>query len=302
MPNAIAPTSEQLLPDTAVRCESDDAFMSASSSFETPLVSPTDSPGKSPAPGSGRPWRTRSTKPRRSWLVTANTCWGGARTFRPSAKTTATAASPGSAGSPPPETDTTDPRSSPSGGGSARSRTLMRADPSGVVAVPSKRTPPVDGSTFVVTVTARSVTRPSRAAATAARSAWTIATCAEAIPAAAQATATRGRSRARRPGLGPTSSGRGFVRRCRTSRIATAANAAAVEPQSSAATPGAHSGRRTDARAAPHVAPATGIMRKSRGVTPSPGRAAIREPWARCRRPRADRRPFRRAPRCRANR
>ena len=312
IPKAIAATSEQLLPDTAVRCDSDDAFISASSSSVTPLVSPTESPGSSPAPGSGRSCVTNETKPRRRSLAIANTCCGGARISSASANTTATDASPASDGSPPPETATRAPRSRACGGSSMRSSTRTGADAPSTDADPSNRTPPADGSTLVRTCTTRSDTRPSSSAATAARAGWARATWAATIPAAAHATARRGnkgaadRNRCRSAAVtcSDPADEAAPPDRCvaREARKGAAPSAAIASAQSAPAIHGAQAGRSTEAIAAPHAATATGSMRRSRPVTPSPGRAATRAPWGRCPKRRADRRPWRRAPRCRASR
>ncbi len=61
-PAAIAMTRTQFAPLTAVRCDREEVFIAASSAPSTPSVSPTESPGTSPAPGSGSP-RVAATNP-----------------------------------------------------------------------------------------------------------------------------------------------------------------------------------------------------------------------------------------------
>ena len=70
-PKAMPTTSAQFAPDTAVRCDSDDRFIAASSSGPTRDVSPTARPGTSPAPGSGRPTVARSSPRRRPEAMAA---------------------------------------------------------------------------------------------------------------------------------------------------------------------------------------------------------------------------------------
>ena len=93
-----APTTRaQFAPDTAVRCDSDDSVMAVSVAASRPDVSPTASPGMSPAPGCGSP-RVEATSPSRSPSNVAHTpCGGGARSTS-FARSTRAARSAGSAG------------------------------------------------------------------------------------------------------------------------------------------------------------------------------------------------------------
>lgn len=256
-----------MLPDTAVRCDSDEAFICASSSSDTALVSPTDSPGRSPPPGSGRPRTTSSTNPRRSALATPKTCGGRSTTSAERAKIVATAGSPASVGFPPPAIVTRAPRSRPSGASPVRRTATVAVAPS-IVADPLNRTPPRVGSTFVVTCTTRSRTGPSSASATVARAGNASHAPLAATAAAAQATAASASTPRR-------------VRKAAT-RSAPAAHHTTI-----AAVP-AMGGHSTTASAVAQVASATGTRRRSR-ITPSPVRATIRARAARCPTPRGDR-------------
>ncbi len=91
---AMPTTSAQLAPDTAVRCESDAAFIAASSVGDTMDVSPTASPGTRPAPSPGRP-PTARTSPRRSSAAAAAAPSAAWTTSTPrDAQSTTTARSP----------------------------------------------------------------------------------------------------------------------------------------------------------------------------------------------------------------
>gem|GEM_PF-6823954 len=83
-------TRAQFAPETAVRCVSDEAFMSSSSAGSTRRVSPTARPGRScpPEPGSAR---TTSTKPLRCAFDQA-TSGGGSPVTAPVARAKASTA------------------------------------------------------------------------------------------------------------------------------------------------------------------------------------------------------------------
>lgn len=158
-----APTTiAQFAPETAVRCDSDEAFIAVSVVLSSMLVSPTARPGTRPAPGCGSP-TVECTNARRTSSSAPQTPGGGVVASTVSARTRRTARSVGSLGDARPVTVTVLP--SPTGCRASRASTatatragtapLTRSGPAVTAsaiasnqAVPSGRT-----STRPVTVT-----------------------------------------------------------------------------------------------------------------------------------------------------
>lgn len=293
-PNAIPTTSAQFAPLTAVRCESDDAFIAVSSPGSTVEVSPTASPAMSPRPGSGSPAVT-STRPRRSSDATDSAPVGpDSSVGTDAASMTSTARSPASGRQPVPRSRTRAPRSRPVGTSAVRTRTGAAAEItvspySSRSRIASKRHPVALRSILPTAVAITDRARPPvvSAAATTARVGWAAATCIATAPLAARATAISAHAGAARP------------------RRTAQSSAAADASHSAVATTPETSAWAVSRPATSHAAAATGTSRASRRrrrrppiarsvrgptLTPSPDRATPPASSRRSRAPRAGRR------------
>jgi len=199
--NAAPTTIAQFAPDTAVRCDSDEAFIAASVSGSRLVVSPTASPGTRPAPGWGRP-RVEATRPSRSPSKNAHTPAGVEADSTELVRTTRAARSPGSEGTARPLSRTSLPMLAASSADRPSASTRIRAGTLPVtarapartrVATASNHAPPSgEPSMRPVTVTSSSRWRPPSAsrAAICARVDPAVATVPAAAAEQASATAT----------------------------------------------------------------------------------------------------------------
>jgi hypothetical protein len=132
-----APTTiAQFAPETAVRCDSDEAFMAVSVALSSMLVSPTARPGTKPAPGCGSP-TAECTSPRRTSSSAPQMPGGGVVASTVSARTSRTARSVGSLGDARPVTVTVLPSPTACRASRASAATATRAG-----MVPSTRSGP----------------------------------------------------------------------------------------------------------------------------------------------------------------
>ncbi len=249
----MAPTTiAQFAPLTAVRWLSPLVRMSSLSSVDTARVSPTASPGRRPAPGSGRPV-DRSTKALRTSAATANTPDAGTSTEAVLANTTRADLSLGAVDAASPFTLTVAPRSNPSAG-SMPTRTgadAARTDPGDPMPVrctsihrrPSRPTDADD-----VTSPVASTTRPSHDAA--------LSRAGIAVMAAMDTAAAAARSTTISPALDAVA-----VRSRRFSTTPSTAPAPSALPH---AHHPAAAGTNTQRSATIHTATAMGSIRRSR--------------------------------------
>lgn len=186
-------TIAQLAPDTAVRCERDEAFMSESRSSPTREVSPTASPGMRPAPGEGRPALSRPSDARRSATTASAPPGGSTCAVSSRTRTMSTARSPGSAANAVASARTRAPTSSAVGRSSKRSVT---GTPPGNAWTPaemltaraSARHPTAVRSGLPVSSAVTSSARPAAPSTAAVRAGAANAAVAAAVPANARAT------------------------------------------------------------------------------------------------------------------
>lgn len=199
--NAAPTTIAQFAPETAVRCDSEAAFMAASVDGSRLEVSPTARPGTRPAPGCGSP-RVEATSPSRSPSRNAHSPSGGRTSCTSLARTTSIARSAGSAATPRPTTPTPPPMPVPASAARPSASTITRTGTPPLsetgpartsAAIASNHAPPSGvPSMRPATVRSSSSCRPPWVcrAATWARTGATDATAPAAAPAQARATAT----------------------------------------------------------------------------------------------------------------
>lgn len=284
--NAAPTTIAQFAPETAVRCDSDAAFMAASVDGSRLEVSPTARPGTRPAPGCGSP-RVEATSPSRSPSNKAHTPSGGRTSCVSLARTTSTARSAGSAATPRPTMPTSPPIPVPASAARPSASTMTRTGtpplsatgPARTVeAIASNHAPPSGvPSMRPATVTSSSSCRPPSVcrAATWSRTGATDVTAPAEAPAQARATATTPTTARRRHTKTPVA----------TSAPVASARASAAASGTPTATPAA-----TQVRAATVTERSARRRSARRALIRAPGRGCRRASSARSRAPTADRR------------